>query len=112
MTLWRRELSFNKKGEDHAKAVDLKFRFQAFHAITGKNHSEEDAVMVLAQDDALPGTLQAYLQECTRLGAEKEQIEGVERLIKRVEAWRVNHPDQCKVPDIEPGPEAKRVLGD
>jgi len=94
------------------KAVDLKFRFQASHAKTGKQHSEKDAVVFLANDDVLPGTLHVYLQECKRLEAEKEQIEGVERLIKRVDAWRANHPDQGKVPDIEPGPEAKQVLAD
>ena len=93
-----------------AQDIDLKFQVQASHAITGKQHSHKDAVLFLAQDDALPGTLQAYLKECRRLGAKKEQLEGVERLMKRVDAWRKAHPDQCKVPDIEPGPEAERVL--
>lgn len=31
------------------KAIDLKFRFQAFHAITGKEHTQYDAVVFLAR---------------------------------------------------------------
>ncbi len=54
----------------------------------------------------------AYLEECQRLGAKTEQLEGVKRLIKRVEDWRTAHPDLCKVPDVEPGPEADRILGE
>jgi hypothetical protein len=94
------------------KPVDLKFQFLATHVITGQTHSQDDGIVFLAKDDAFPGTLQAYLQECQRLGAKKEQLEGVKRLIKRVEAWRAAHPDLCKVPDVEPGPEADRVLAD
>lgn len=63
-----------------------------------------DSWMVfVARDNALLPTLLFYRQECQRLGCQDEQLFAIDELIRRVEQWRLDNPDKCKVPDVEPG---------
>ncbi|MDO8357257.1 MAG: hypothetical protein Q7U76_12775 [Nitrospirota bacterium] len=90
--------------------IDKKYKIQAVQAITKAKHTEQDSVLFLAKDKALPATLRFYSEECTRLGAANDQLQGIELLIGRVEDYQAKHAKKVKVADIAPGKEAKRVL--
>lgn len=85
--------------------VDRKFLIEAEHITKGIKHTERDAVLFLAKDNAFPATLRFYRQECERLGADVSQLLSVDLLIDRVDTWRRLNPDQCKVPDVDYGEE-------
>jgi len=59
-------------------------------------------MIFLAKDNALPPTLQFYLEECERQGADENQLRGVRLLINRVHEFRKENPAICKTPDSEP----------
>lgn len=83
--------------------LDGKFRGTV---IKTKNHqvvSQDQWMVFLAKDNAVPAMLAFYEAECLRQGAEPAQIEAVARLRRRVDAWRVENPQLCKVADVEPG---------
>lgn len=62
---------------------------------------DDEWVVFLAQDDAFPPTLEFYRQRCIELGADWEQIDGVNRMLNRVYAWRsmAGNQERCKTPD-------------
>ncbi len=79
-----------------------------FHGVIVKNKNQsivpQDQWMVfLAKDNAVPVMLNAYYMECEKLGASMEQLEAIADLIIRVREWRKANPDKCKVPDVQPG---------
>lgn len=79
-----------------------------FHGIVVKNKDQsvvpqDQWIVFLAKDDAVPATLNFYLRECERLGADESQLMAVRELIDRVRRWRFGRPDLCKVPDVHPG---------
>lgn len=62
----------------------------------------EDQYMVfLAKDNAFPDTLDFYLKECMRLGADIEHLGAVQRTIERLVMWRSANKDKLKVPDAK-----------
>jgi predicted ATP-grasp superfamily ATP-dependent carboligase len=79
-----------------------------FHGIVVKNKDQsvvpqDQWIVFLAKDDAVPAMLRAYEQACKNVGAGSEQMKAVQDLRERVKAWRYAHPELCKVPDTEPG---------
>lgn len=83
--------------------MDLKFS-----GIITKNKDntvvpQDQWLVFLIKDDAVPNMLEAYLQACVRLGAGRYQLEAIEDLQTRVSIWRGNHPELCKVPDVDDG---------
>lgn len=60
-------------------------------------------VVFLARDKAFLPTLRYYRRECEHLGAADPQLAAVDNLIARVEAWQKAHPDEMKLPDVDPG---------
>jgi hypothetical protein len=78
---------------------------------TGVIQRRRDGVLVpddrwvgfMAYDNAFPATLRFYREECARIGADQEQLQAVDRLIGRVDAWRAAHPELIKIPDALPG---------
>lgn len=83
--------------------MDLKFS-----GIITKNKDntvvpQDQWIVFLAKDDAFPETLKFYYYECKRLGADERQLEAIGDLISRVETWRYNHRELCKVPDVDDG---------
>lgn len=79
-----------------------------FHGIIAKNKDgsivpQDQWMCFLAKDNAVPATLDFYLAECQRQGAEPEQLVAVAGMIDRVSAWRRAHPELCKIPDVAPG---------
>jgi hypothetical protein len=87
--------------------LDAKF-YAAVHKVKdGKSVPDDEWVIFLAKDNAFPATLQFYLEECVRLGADEEHCESVQRMIRRLEQWRQANPDRCKVPDAR----GEKLLG-
>lgn len=79
-----------------------------FHGVLVKNKNgsivpQDQWIVFLAKDNALPATLKFYEEECTRLGAKQAQITAVQDLRVRVDAWRRQHPELLKTADVEVG---------
>ncbi|KAF0145088.1 MAG: Uncharacterized protein FD156_1199 [Nitrospirae bacterium] len=89
--------------------IDRKFVFHAICIEHKHEHSHQDAMVFLAKDKALPETLKFYYQECYRLGAKPEQLEGIRLLIERVERYQVENAEKVKVADIDI-PEGAEIL--
>ena len=69
------------------EVIDRKFKLLAVNPVTGKIYTEENAMVFCAKDAALPATLQAYLVECARIGANPEHLQSVGLLIERVAGY-------------------------
>lgn len=83
--------------------LDGKFEGVVRRVRDGEIIPEDQFVVFLAKDNAFPATLRFYRQECERIGAEREQLEAVDRLIARVDLWRAENADSLKIPDAEVG---------
>ncbi len=83
--------------------LDGKFRGTIYRDTDGKVVGDDEWVVFLAKDNAFLPTLHFYWRECQRIGADKEQIAAVARLIERVEKWREENPGLLKVPDAAVG---------
>ena len=68
---------------------------------------DDEYIVFLAKDNALPATLHFYRENCVSIGADDEQIKAVSRMIKRLEEWRAANPDRLKVPDAK----GEKLLG-
>ena len=82
-----------------------------FHGVVVKNKDQsvvpQDQWMVfLAKDNAVPATLRFYYEECARLGAAPAQLQAVEEMIQRVDRWRAENKHLWKVPDVQ----AKEII--
>ena len=56
-------------------------------------------ILLLAKDHATLNTLYFYVEECKKIGASEDHIDGVLALIDRVKGWRMMNPEKCKIPD-------------
>jgi hypothetical protein len=79
-----------------------------FHGIVVKNKNQQIVpqdqwIVFLAKDNAVPAMLAFYEAECLRQGAEPAQVEAVAEMRQRVDAWRTANSQLCKVADVEPG---------
>lgn len=79
-----------------------------FHGVVVKNKDgsvvpQDQWMVFLAKDNAVPATLAFYQKECERLGAAPEQIHAIGEMRARVAQWRKEHADLCKVPDVQSG---------
>lgn len=87
---------------DEQTPIDTKYEFLAWNrGQLGEEEpiTEAEALIFRAKDNALLPTLQFYYNECARLGCKIEHLQGVVQLIRRVEKWREQNPERCKVPD-------------
>jgi hypothetical protein len=83
--------------------LDGKFHGVVVRDATGDVVPCDQYVIFLAKDNAFPATLEFYYQECKRIGADREQLDAIERLQSRVKKWREANPHLCKVPDAVAG---------
>lgn len=79
-----------------------------FHGIVVKNKDgsivpQDQWMVFLAKDNAVPATLLFYEEECKRQGADEAQLDAVEAMRMRVLEWRTAHPELCKTADVQPG---------
>ena len=90
--------------------IDWKYQIQAVNPCSLNTHDQNDAMLFLAKDRAVPAMLRTYLLECERLGAKPEHLDAIELLIGRVEDHQVN--EGSKVPDTDlPGEIARCIHG-
>ena len=68
--------------------IDRKFIIAAQNPINGKKYSQENAILLCAHDKAVPVALEAYKQECIRLGSNPEHMQSIDLLIGRVEDYQ------------------------
>ena len=96
----------NRKEE---KMIDRKYRILAINPCKGAFHTEEDSILFLAKDRAVPVMLQAYRKECERIGCQPEHLESVNLLIDRV----VDFQEQkgSKTPNTDTQCEIDRCIG-
>jgi hypothetical protein len=87
--------------------LDAKFYGEIRKAKDDTVVPEDQWVCFLAKDNAFAAVLPQYLAECIRLGADKEQIDSVIRMIQRVHQWRYDKPEMLKVPDAR----GEKLLG-
>ena len=82
--------------------IDRKYKIVAYNPASNNPHDENDSILFLAKDRAVPAMLRAYRNECIKLGANKEHIESIDLLIERVDMYQTTITS--KVPDtILPG---------
>lgn len=79
-----------------------------FHGVVVKNKNQsivpQDQWMVfLAKDNAVPHMLQEYYRKSVELGASNEQLSAVYEMMERVNDWRKHNPHLLKVADVEVG---------
>jgi len=71
--------------------IDSKFAIHAKHVTHRYLATEENAMIFLARDAALPATLRAYREECERLGSDEAQLKSIDALIVRVDEWQAKN---------------------
>ena len=91
--------------------IDRKFCFSAYNATTGSRHDENDGLLLLAKDKAVPDTLRFYRKRCEELGSNREHLEAIDLLIGRVERFQKTNPVIAKVPDTTPDEAVRTVRG-
>ena len=69
----------------------------------GREIPEDEFIVFRPSDNAVPGMLVFYRTLLVDQGASREQVEAVIALESRVSAWRRDHPERCKVADVQPG---------
>lgn len=80
-------------------AIDWKYKIQAVNPCSKNTHDENDSILFLAKDKAVPAMLRAYAAECERLGTNPEHLDAINLLIGRVEAYQQD--TESKVPDTD-----------
>jgi hypothetical protein len=87
------------EGEDMSEKLDAKFYGEIRKVKDGSLVPDDEYVVFLAKDTAFANMLMRYRAECVRLGADREQIDAVDRLDHRLRQWRAANPERLKVPD-------------
>lgn len=80
-------------------AIDWKYKIQAVNPCSMNTHDENDSILFLAKDSAVPAMLRAYLAECERLGTNPAHLEAISLLLGRVEAYQ--RDIDAKAPDTD-----------
>jgi hypothetical protein len=90
--------------------IDRKFSISAECRAHGHTYTQMDGVFFKAADAAFNrNVLDSYKREAIALGAHPRQIQGIELLIERVEAYKKQNPQAVKVPDVDQGEESEYV---
>ena len=79
--------------------IDRKYKISAVNPCSGNIHTENDAVLFLAKDQAFLNVLPKYLEESRKLGANPAHLESIQLLIERVTEYQMNNGS--KVPDTD-----------
>lgn len=64
---------------------------------------EDEFVVFRPADNAFLPALTRYCEVLGELGASPEQQAAADQLVERVKKWRQDHPERCKVPDVQAG---------
>jgi hypothetical protein len=87
--------------------LDAKFSGVIFKIKDGTIVPDDEYVVFLAKDEAFYNTVRFYRDECIRLRADSDQIDAVNRMIDRLEDWRIANPHRLKTPDAK----GERLVG-
>lgn len=82
--------------------LDGKFYGRIFREEDNTEVSADSFIVFLAKDRALIPTLEFYRTQCELLGCDIAQLAAVNDLLCRVQRWQSDHPEQMKLPDVEP----------
>lgn len=89
--------------------IDRKFQILAVNPCKkGAVYTEQDGVFFCAKDRAFPAALNAYRDECVKIGCGTEHIESIDMLISRVSIYQHTN---SKTPDTETTCEIERCIG-
>lgn len=88
--------------------IDRKYQFLAINPCSRSIHTQNDAIIFLAKDKALPAALQAYRKECLKLGSNPAHLESIDLLISRVVQFQKD--EGGKVPDTDLPCEIRRCI--
>lgn len=80
--------------------LDIKFYGEIYKYKDNSLVPDDQWVVFLAKDAALPATLKFYREECVRLGTDERQLGAIDDLIVRVEEWQALHPEKVHAADI------------
>ena len=69
----------------------------------GREIPADEFIVFRPADNAVPKMLAFYRDLLIEQGASADQVLAVLDLESRVQRWRNDHPDRCKVADVEPG---------
>lgn len=87
--------------------LDAKFYGEIRKAKDDTIVPDDEYVVFLVKDNAFAQVLPIYRQICLNLGADRAQLDSLDRMIGRAIAWREANPDRCKVPDAK----GEKLLG-
>ena len=59
----------------------------------------EPVFILRGKDLAAVRAVQVYRDECHRIGAGAEHVEAIERIVAAFIEYRMDHPDDMKIPD-------------
>jgi hypothetical protein len=90
---------YQPRGSD--MKLDGKFQGYIYKVKDGSVVPDDEYVVFLAKDNVFAAILPLYLEECFRQGADIDQIAAVKRMIERLNKWRDDNPERCKVPDAK-----------
>jgi hypothetical protein len=79
--------------------MDAKFSGVIYKIKDGSIVPDDEYIVFLVKDTAFAHILPLYRDECIRLGADKEQVAAVDRMIVRLTRWRSTNQHRVKVPD-------------
>jgi hypothetical protein len=88
--------------------IDWKYKINAVNPCSKNTHTEEDSILFLAKDKAVPAMLRTYLAECEQLGANPAHLEAIQLLVGRVDAHQQDI--ESKVPDTDLPCEIRRCV--
>lgn len=89
--------------------IDRKFKFVATNPCKGNAFTEENAIVFLAKDRAVPGMLLDYYDRCEDMGCGADHLESVALLQDRVVEFQKHN--ESKIPDTETPCEIDRCIG-
>ena len=69
----------------------------------GKEIPEDEFIVFRPADNAVPEILDFYIVLLIKQGASGAQIDAAIALLRRVHEWRGQHPERCKIADVQPG---------
>jgi hypothetical protein len=79
--------------------IDWRYKINAVNPCSGNTHDENDSILLLAKDKAVPMALLSYRDESLRLGANLAYIHSIDLLIERVDEYQ--RKIESKVPDTD-----------
>lgn len=80
--------------------IDRKYKILGKNPVSGTVHTEEDSILFLAKDAAVPHMLEAYSRRCQELGCTSHHLKSVQLLHERVLHYQYSDNDGAiKIPD-------------